>query len=295
MSPGSLEPYSIVALRKPNQDGWDIRELGCCDTDVVATLQTAGLELTDLRLLAHGHRPSLNGAGEGHRVTDAALRSGYHWDRDGKTWRAVGEPIALAGQPGPIASVRTALKCIIYGYVGFDLVVAETGVPFLFNDVSDDLSSLIRFTEALRDGGYPHLTSVGTGQLATCITSPTSDLCKVRVVAGPMQVWEIEPKIDVTTEREQLLAAFRDLLCSIADDQRLGSMWVAYGASEDEEYDRVSDAADAAWRALIEAEQVTENVEAEDDFVSHYLARRLTLPSWTQDQLLELQQRLRTA
>lgn len=279
-SPPEMIPYIVAAFRQPGQDGWRVEIVDGAPAEAEAALRREVPGLGELRILGKGTYNRDSESARERCLGEAALRAGWLPEANADVWRAWNEPVGLSGDEPEVGEIDLAIKSIASGWLRIGVRSGAAEFELVFDDTFDDEAMLARFAAALRDGGFPHLSVVEGAVIAT---SPAAAPGSVRVQAGPLRQWRIQPVLDVVVGRDDLVAKLRLVLREIAGDIRLGPMWFGHALRDDAAFQALEAEAEAAWRAHAADSRVSRSEEEEDRFVSRYMAERMPLDDWSRD------------
>lgn len=152
---------TVYAARVEGRDGWVIGELPGGAADAPEALGSERLRVIEFRKLGHG----LPGAGSGAMLQDAGIlvylarRSGFVFDQVAECWRAEGDPVT----PPPfetswVESIAVAFSPPFVGWIDATLAYGTQSVIIHCSNVFDPFPSILRFLEAVLDGGHPRLS-----------------------------------------------------------------------------------------------------------------------------------------
>ncbi|HVI86831.1 MAG TPA: hypothetical protein VM659_00945 [Dongiaceae bacterium] len=268
---------AIVAVRA--EKGWHLHAFECLPTDLPRYLAQTGLAHLPYRIVDHC-RVAVGSFGK--YLARPARRAGWqHWNED--IWFPMDEPMPeLAGMP-KLGTFSLRLRGIFFRTIV--IVVRIDGRRFrCCLDTEED--SLIRFTQfaqLLAAGHYPHGVLFEGGSVeAITQQGPANGLC--RFWTNPWHGGRQET-IDIVVDRTHLIHQFTALAAAIADHPCFGHEFVLRAPIDDEEYESLSDAAEAEFaRAISEGRIVVfsaaddmANEDAKADFVARNLAARFPL------------------
>jgi len=148
------------------------------------------------------------------------------------------------------------------------------------DDVEDSLILFTRFVQLLAVGRYPHGVLFDNGSTDVIIQEgPHRGLC--RFWANPWHDGKYEV-INIIVEQAHLIQQFVALAVAIADHPCFGSEFVMFTMSDDEEYEQLSDTAQADFAEALALGRIVvpdapDDMAAEDaeaNFVARFLVEK---------------------
>lgn len=283
-----MVPYCTVALRGLDKSGWRMLSLDCEPEDIATRLAQQGLGGAGHRLVRHIYVPR---GSDGNLGATRGWRAG--WDEISGTdlWLPIDEPLPPSlGTPVP-APVTLTLGQILYGSIYFTVRLGAQQIELVVDDIEDSLILFARFVRILTQGGTPHAWLANSACAHFKAIDAGGGACRLQIrLIG----YQREEMIDVITDKASLAAAFRGLARAIADHPCFAHMWLCHCCLPNEDYERVSDTAEADWKQGVGEGRYPDDWEAEQLFTAERITAGIPLSEELSQFAAKYRQMLRT-
>jgi len=261
----------IVAVRA--ETGWHLHAFECLPNELPQYL--ARTELAHLPHCIVDHR-RVTTENFGKYLARPARRAGWQrWKED--IWFPMDEPMpVLPGTPKP-GTFSLRLRGVFFGTIVIIVEIDGQRFRCCLDKAEDSLILFTRFVRLLTTGRYPHGVLFDSGSTDVIIQQePRSGLC--RFWANPWH--DGKPAvIDIIVDQAHLIQQFVALAAAMADHPCFGREFVLFTMSDDEEYEHLSEIAEANFvEALAQGRVVVPDVaddmateDAEADFIVHWI------------------------
>lgn len=255
-----------------------MRSAGACSLDCeqdelpsrIAGSALAGLER---RVISSSH--VLRGAAE-YLLYGHALRTGWHRDRESDRWFPIEEPLPmLAGMPKR-ADLAVTLTSILYGSIDLAIEAGGSRIEVGIGNVDDSLVLLVRFIQILQAGGFPHAALADRASTHFVVQDGGGGRIRRFILSARRDTGQ--QVIDVLVDADALLRQFMSLAAVIADHALFFHHYVCHVCLPTDEYDRVSEQAEADWQEGVASGEFVDDPDAEQLFVATRIAAHVPLP-----------------
>ena len=267
-----LIPETVFALKVDGK--WRLMERACNPGELEEILVAEGLAGSECRII--GHHDVHPAFSRGFSVR-RALRAGWHKHWHDDDWYPMEEELPLPpGDPVP-DRLSFQLESIRFGWLNFSVATSTQSIQCWIDDVEDSLEKFVRYARLLEEGKFPHaaLQIRSTTHFITqhVVNSPDT----IRMIISRVDDDDRHERIDISIMRADLIAAFRKFLQDISNHNALGHMFLFHFSLPCDQYDRVTDEAEAAWEEGVFYGIHPHDLDQEDDYVVQQIVEKIPL------------------
>lgn len=289
---GDLQPVTVVAVRRDNASGWQLRPLRCELHYLPNLLTEFGLDGIELRLIFNG---AVLPCREESIAAGYARCRGWDWDKETDGWFPVDEPLPtpLPGEPTE-ADILFSLQSVLFGCIEIVVEAGSRSLTLWLGDVHDSPAFLVRFIQVLDAGGLPHASlAEGSGRFIVQ-GGPNPDQCRFYVEGQIDRNDFTKASFDILIDRTKLLHQFRNLARAIAGHPAFAHLFICHACLPHDEYDRVDEAAELEWKEGVRSGKFPDDFDAEERFVAARIVAEVPLPEECAKEANEQREMLRS-
>lgn len=264
----------ILALRAQDTHNWVLETTISPFDEVHQIVMQRIRDNAEVRLVGRLiHSPG--GLLREQEVNRCALQRGWH--RSGKFWIPIETSLSLPPSPNlEAAKVAFTVKELLFGSIVVEVTGAAQRLEIVIDDVYDSPIILVRFMQVLAAGGRPHAAMADSTWCDFIVDDgPSANQCRLII---DNDCPDRKGRIDVFTNRDTLIDAFRGLALEIGKHPNLAHHFLYHCCLPDDHYDRVANAHDKDWAEGVQRGIYPDDCDAEGQLLGALIVEHVPLP-----------------